>query len=175
MRKFLMFLTLLLSIVLCSSCNKLGIGNSDNYDTSDSAMVAEYVGELTNPHLMDVAEVLTLKQSMLEKQSVDSQFVSIPDNVLRNIVSVLSKDPKFKDGFTKHNIIDEYGRCRRIYDNLPKDAPTVQDTAKSVDKTGTDLGSRPTGVISNSYSFRTDTIQGKPVRIKIQTIESYEN
>lgn len=179
MRKFLT-VAMLGAFMLLASCNKLrSYGSSDNYDTSDSVQVAEFVDELTNPHLMDVAEVLTLKQSMLEKAQIDSVFVSMTDDTLRNVVAVLAKDKTLKNGFTKKDIIDEYQRCRRVYDNLP--------TTASVDKNATDLGQRRDSgnniignnggsdrIISTSYSFRTDTIGGKPVKIRIQTIESYE-
>ena len=167
------------TMLLFVSCDKFGKSTIDNYDTADSAQVAEYVDGLTNPHLMDIAEVLELKQSMLEKAQVDSVFVNMTDDTLRNVVAVLAKDKTLKNGFTKKDIIEEYRRCRRVYDNLPGQ--------NSVDLTSTDLGDRhdsgntianntssPDRVISTSYSFRTDTIAGKPVKIRIQTIESYE-
>lgn len=174
--------------MLLVSCNQFGsCSPGDNYDTSDSAQVAEFVNELTNPHLMDIAEVLTLKQSMLEKASVDSVFLSMTDDTLKNVVAVLAKDKNLKNGFTKKDIIEEYLRCRRIYDNLPVNTTSANDTSKTVDKSATDLGTRqsdgmaslsnnssPDRIISTSYSFRTDTIAGKPIRVRIQTIESYE-
>ena len=179
MRKLLSLMLLFATTVILVSCKQLGINSpGDNYDTSDSVQVAEYVNRAVNPSIMDVTEALSLKQQMLEKQSIDSAFVSLSDATIRNVVSVLLKKNSF---IHKKDIINEYRRCQNVYDNLPTDPK-----ADSVDKTGTDLGTRQSGgndsanppgssnVISNNFSFRTDTVAGKPVRVKIQTIESYE-
>lgn len=180
MRKLLsLMLVAAMGIILLGSCERLGIKSpGDNYDTSDSVQVAEYVNHAVNPSIMDIAEALSLKQQMLEKQSIDSVFVSLSDATIRNVASVLLKKNSF---IHKKDIIDEYQRCQNVYDNLPTDTKVT-----AVDKTATDLGTRQSGgndstdpsgssnVISNNFSFRTDTIAGKPVRVKIQTIESYE-
>lgn len=179
MRKLLSLMLLFATIAILVSCKQLGINSpGDNYDTSDSAQVAEYVNHAVNPSIMDIAEALSLKQQMLEKQSIDSVFVSLSDATIRNVASVLLKKNSF---IHKKDIVEAYRANSNIYDNLPTDAK-----ANAVDKTATDLGTRqsggndsanPTGssnVISNNYSFRTDTIAGKPIRVKIQTIESYE-
>ena len=179
MRKLLSLMLLFATIAILVSCKQLGINSpGDNYDTSDSAQVAEYVNHAVNPSIMDIAEALSLKQQMLEKQSIDSVFVSLSDATIRNVASVLLKKNSF---IHKKDIVEAYRANSNIYDNLPTDAK-----ANAVDKTATDLGTRqsggndsanPTGssnVISNNFSFRTDTIAGKPVRVKIQTIESYE-
>ena len=179
MRKLLSLMLLFATVVILVSCKQLGINSpGDNYDTSDSVQVAEYVNRAVNPSIMDVTEALSLKQQMLEKQSIDSAFISLSDATIRNVVSVLLKKNSF---IYKKDIIDEYRRCQNVYDNLPTDTKV-----NTVDKTATDLGTRqsegnditnPVGtsnVISNNFSFRTDTIAGKTVRVKIQTIESYE-
>jgi hypothetical protein len=181
MRKLLsLMLVAAMGIILLGSCERLGIKSpGDNYDTSDSVNWAEYVNRAVNPSIMDITEALSLKQQMLEKQSIDSAFVSLSDATIKNVVSVLLKKNSF---IHKVDIVEEYLRCQNVYDNLPSDTK-VSD----VDKTGTDLGTRPdTGstsannggntnrVLSNSYSYRTDTINGKPVRVRIQKIETYE-
>lgn len=181
MRKLLsLMLVTAMGIILLGSCERLGIKSpGDNYDTSDSAQVAEYVNRAVNPSIMDITEALSLKQQMLEKQSIDSAFVSLSDATIRNVASVLLKKNSF---IHKVDIVEEYLRCQNVYDNLPSDTK-VSD----VDKTATDLGTRQdTGstsannggntnrVLSNSYSYRTDTVNGKPVRVRIQKIETYE-
>ena len=115
---------------------------------------------------------------MLEEQAIDSAFLSLSDNTIRNVVTVLLKKNSF---VKKKDIVEAYRANSNIYDNLPTDPK-----ASSVDKTATDLGTRqnnkndspntggPDNVISNSYSSRIDTVGGKPIRVKIQTIESYE-
>ena len=181
MRKLLsLMLVTVMGIILLGSCERLGIKSpGDNYDTSDSVNWAEYVNSVVNPTMLDVTEALSLKNRMLEQQAIDSAFLSLPDNTIRNVVTVLLKKNTV---IRKKDIVEAYRANKSIYDNLPSDTK-VSD----IDKTATDLGVRqnnkndssnsgsgPGNVISNSYSFRTDTVAGKPVRVKIQTIESYE-
>lgn len=179
MRKFLI-VAILGALTLLVSCDKFGVKSpGDNYDTSDSAQVAEFINSVVNPQLMSVEEALSLKSNMLEKQSIDSAFLALDNNLISTVTTVLLKK---KQTVTKKDILEEYRRCSDVYNNLPK--PNTENT---VDKTATDLGTRrdsgiassnnnssTNNVISTSYSFRTDTVNGKPVRIRIQKIESYE-
>lgn len=179
MRKFLI-VAILGAIALLVSCDKFGVKSpGDNYDTSDSAQVAEFINSVTNPQLMSVEEALSLKSNMLEKQSIDSAFLALDNDLISTVTTVLLKK---KTSVTKKDIVEEYRRCMDVYDNLPK--TMVQS---KVDLTSTDLGARKdsathvsTGdgsannIISTSYSFRTDTVNGKPVKIRTQKIESYE-
>lgn len=179
MRKLLslMLLVATIGIMFLASCDKFVKSPGDNYDTADSVQIAEYVTSVVNPTMLDVTEALSLKNHMLEEQAIDSAFLSLSDNTIRNVVTVLLKK---NTAIHKKDIVEAYRANSNIYDNLPTDPK-----AANVDKTATDLGTRqsgndlttPTksgGVISNSYNFRTDTIDGKPIRVKIQTIESYE-
>lgn len=167
MRKFLIVAMLAVNMLLVS-CNKLGINPSgDNYDTSDSACVAEFVNSVTDPQLMSVDEALSLKSHMLEKQSIDSAFLALDDATINNVTTVLLKKHKT---VSKKDIVDEYNRCNDVYINLP-----TKNVTQKIDPVNTDIGNkRDTGIISTSYNFRTDTINGKPVRIRITTTEAYE-
>lgn len=167
MRKFLIA-AILGTLTLFVSCDKFGANSpGDNYDTSDSAQVAEFVNSIVNPQLMSVEEVLSLKNNMLEKQSIDSAFLALDNDLISTVTAVLLKK---KQAVTKKDILEEYRRCSDVYNNLPK-----PNTPKAVDTSATDLGSRhDTGIISTSYNYRTDTINGKPVKIRITTTEAYE-
>ena len=170
MRKTLKFLMLALiaTLSLMSCKNGWPYDHKDNYDTSDSAMVAEYVNSVVNPSIMDVKEALSLKSHMIDQQVIDSLFIALPNATIENVVCVLQKKTSI---IHKKDIVEEYLRAKDVYTNLPiKNVPI-----EPVDKTGTDLGQRQdTGIISTSYNFRTDTINGKPVKIRITTTESYE-
>ena len=181
MRRLLsLMLVAAIGIILLGSCERLGIKSpGDNYDTSDSVNWAEYVNSVVNPTMLDVTEALSLKKSMLEEQAIDSAFLSLSDNTIKNVVTVLLKKNSF---VKKKDIVEAYRANSNIYDNLPTDPK-----ASNVDKTGTDLGTRQdTGltsannggntnrVLSNSYSYRTDTVNGQPIRVRIQKIETYE-
>lgn len=152
-------------MMLISSCDNLPWSHSNNYDTSDTTYVAEYVESIQNPSLVNVPEVLKLQRSMQEIASVDSAFMAMPAEVVKNVSSVLLK----KNGqVKKKDVVDEFRLHKDIYTALPSATP------KKVDTTATDLGDRRNKVISTSYSFRTDTVNGKPVKIQIKTEESYE-
>lgn len=167
MRKFLI-VAALGALMLLVSCDKFGsCSPGDNYDTNDSAQVAEFINSVTNPQLMSVEEALSLKNNMLEKQAIDSAFLALDNDLISTVTSVLLKKNKT---VTKKDILEEYRRCSDVYNNLPK-----PNTTKTVDTSATDLGVRhDTGVISTSYNYRTDTINGKPVKIRITTTEAYE-
>lgn len=167
MRKFLI-VAILGALTLLVSCDKFGVKSpGDNYDTSDSAQVAEFINSVVNPQLMSVEEALSLKENMLEKQSIDSAFLALDNDLISTVTTVLLKK---KHTVTKKDILEEYRRCSDVYNNLPK-----PNSTKTVDTSSTDLGSRhDTGIISTSYNYRTDTINGKPVKIRITTTEAYE-
>ena len=168
MRKTLKFLMLaLIAILSLVSCkNGWPYDHKDNYDTSDSAMVAEYVNSVTNPSIMDAREALSLKSRLIDQQVIDSLFIALPNSTIENVVSVLQKKTSI---IHKKDIVEEYLRCKDVYNGLPvKNVPI-----EPVDKTGTDLGTKDS-VFLTKYSFRTDTINGKIVRVKIKTEESYE-
>ena len=167
MRKFLI-VAILGALMLLVSCDKFGVGSpGDNYDTGDSAQVAEFINSVVNPQLMSVEEALSLKENMLEKQSIDSAFLALDNDLISTVTTVLLKK---KHTVTKKDILEEYRRCSDVYNNLPK-----PNSTKTVDTSSTDLGSRrDTGIISTSYNYRTDTINGKPVKIRITTTEAYE-
>lgn len=167
MRKFLI-VAILGALTLLVSCDKFGACSpGDNYDTTDSAQVAEFINSVVNPQLMSVEEALSLKENMLEKQSIDSAFLALDNDLISTVTTVLLKK---KHTVTKKDILEEYRRCSDVYNNLPK-----PNSTKTVDTSSTDLGSRrDTGIISTSYNYRTDTINGKPVKIRITTTEAYE-
>ena len=149
---------------------------SDNYDVAnDSIRIAQLFENLSTPQFSTVNEVIEYRNNVMLQDSIDAMFMSLPEEKLVNVVSVLIK--KNFATITKKDILDEYVRCRNVYDNLPStsDKITSASESKDVNLGSTDLGNRRSdSVVSTSYSFRTDTINGKPVRVKIKTEESYE-
>lgn len=160
-------LSLIVSAVI-TSCDKRPF----NYDTAeDSVYVAEIVKNVVNPQFTNVSDAVNFQITSREGASIDSAFLAISETTLRNIANVVLQ----KKGFiNKLEIVYEYKAHPDVYDNLPKEQViTSADLKKDVDKTATDLGQRPSGVISTSYQYRTDTVNGKPVKIQIKTEESY--
>ena len=175
MRKFLI-LAMLGGVMLLAACDHLrGINHGDNYDVAnDSVRIAELFENLSTPQFATVNEAVEYRNNVVLQDSIDAIFMALPEDVLINVASVLMK--KNFATITKKDIVDEYARCRNVYDNLPTKAESKSTAnAQSVDLAATDLGDKPKdSVISTSYSFRTDTINGKPVRVKIKTEKSYE-
>ena len=162
-------------LTFLTACDRLHVG-SDNYDVAnDSVRIAQLFENLSTPQFSTVNEVIEYRNNVMLQDSIDAMFMSLPEEKLVNVVSVLIK--KNFATITKKDILDEYVRCRNVYDNLPStsDKVTSASESKDVNLGSTDLGNRRSdSVVSTSYSFRTDTINGKPVRVKIKTEESYE-
>lgn len=163
---------------LIYSCKNGPIGSSeDSYCVSDSTHVAQFIENLQNPDLMAAEEVVALQQQMIADCTIDSAFTAMSPNVVKTVSTVLLKKRKF---IRKKDVVEEFRLHGDIYNNLPKNevpaantnATVTPETNKQVDLSSTDLGNRR--VISTSYSYRTDTIDGKPVKVQIKTEESYE-
>jgi hypothetical protein len=164
----------ILSIVIYSCKNGTVVNPLDSYDTVDTAQVAQLIEDWMNPSLYSVEEVLTLHQEMINADSIDKAFTSIPTPIVKNVATVLLKNPNYKS-IKKKDIIGEFRQHKNIYINIPSATIQTKDTVKPVDLNATDLGNRRGNkIISTAYSYRTDTINGKPVRIQIKTEESYE-
>ena len=142
---------------------------SSNYDSADSAQVAQFVESCQNPDLMSVPEVIELQNQMLEIAKVDSAFKAMSTKELTDVSSVLLKKRIY---VRKKDIVEEFRLHKDIYENLPTTESAQNDKEQILQ--ASDLGNRHDSVFSTSYKFRTDTINGKPVRIKIKTEESYE-
>ena len=159
---------------ITSSCDKAPWQKS-NYDRAeDSIFIATLVEEIVNPQFYNVPDIVNFQIQSVEGFEIDSVFQSIPEQVLRNVAHVVLGNKGFVD---KREVVKEYKAHPDIYNNLPgsPNAEKIVTSAdlKEVDKAGTDLGDKPSGVISTSYSYSTDTVDGKPVKIQIKTEKSY--
>ena len=160
----------MIAMVQLSSCDKLPWYGGGTYDSVDTCEICK---KLVEQNYTDVADVLTSRAFDVQLYKVDSIWLSIPDETLSNVAGVLLNK---NISLTKQNIIKEYISSRAVYDNLqPNATPPVITPNAAVDLSTTDLGSRRDDslVFNRSYKYRTDTINGKPVKIQIKTEESY--
>lgn len=157
----------LLAILLVSCNNSPWFPNRKNYDVSQNdTTIASCVVE---PQFVSITEVIDFWKDANEAAFVDSVFLSMNENVLRNVTNVLLKNHAF---VTKKSIVEEYRANSSIYNNLIDTTP--QTTNNKVDLGATDLGNRRSdSILSSSVNYRTDTINGHPVKIRIKTEESY--
>lgn len=166
-------MSLMVGAAITSSCDKAPWQKS-NYDRAeDSIFVATLVDEIVNPQFYEVSDIVSFQVQSVEGFSIDSIFQTMPEQVLRNVACVVLGNKGFVD---KREVVKEYQAHPDIYNNLPNSSSGKIITSaevNEVDKTGTDLGDKPSGVISTSYSYSTDTVDGKPVKIQIKTEKSY--
>lgn len=167
-------LTAIGALMLLVSCDRLQ-HRPDNYDVAnDSIKIAEAVQNAVDPHFISVADIVEYRENHQFQLEIDSVFFSLPSATVQNVASVLFKSNR--DVITKKDIVEEFKQCRNIYEKLPTthDISKPDSSAKlqSIDRTGTDLGTRPSKMTRKTTQ---DTvINGKPMKVIIETTETYE-
>ncbi|MER2007636.1 MAG: hypothetical protein ABS939_09305 [Psychrobacillus sp.] len=152
-------------MLLTTSCHGRRPWSERHYDSSDSTKIASIVKDAINPGFIDTKSMLEARANELEVKSIDSVWLYLSDQVLINVFSTL----KGNAPVTKKDIVEHYKAHRDIFDKLPESAPKPVDTA------ATDIGSRQDkdSVFETTYAYRTDTVNGKPIKVQIKTEYSY--
>ena len=172
--KFILGALLLFTISMFTNCGRAPWSIPDRGLTSeDSTTIAQQVDAIVNPQFYTVEDFMLFRNRTSEGYSIDSVFRSIPVTTLYNVASVVLK----KNGvIDKKSIVKEYRANHSVYNNLPTKEESTQDntSATTVDLSSTDLGSREEkDIISTSYEYRTDTIDGTLVKVQIKKEEKY--
>jgi len=130
------------------------------------SVAASHVADYSNPVFDDIDAVITYRDFALDDKSMDEVFLSMPDQDLSNVARVLiNREGKF----SKRELVLEYLDHPDIYPNLGN------TDAEEVNKAATDLGIRSdSAVLSREFKYRTDTINGKPTKVRIMTEEKIE-
>ena len=148
-----------------SSCGKMPWGKkSQTLEETVDSLVNAKVKQTVNPIFYSVDEVLVYQDLTNDGNKIDSAFSVMPEDVLKNVSHVLLK--KYGTA-TKKDIVTEYYNHKDIYPNLPKTPDPI--TEDSVVKTK----GKKSGVFSTSYKYRTDTVDGVPVKVQIKEEQSY--
>ena len=82
----------------------------------DSLMVSKMMQEIDNPTFADYSDALTYQKTEGQWRHQDSVFFSIPEKIMRDVVSVLSKSG---EPITKGSISHEFEVNKHVYLNLP--------------------------------------------------------
>ena len=82
----------------------------------DSLMVSKMMQDVDNPTFTDCSDVIEFQRSEGQWRHQDSVFFSIPEKVMRDVVSVLEKSGK---PLTKMSISNEFEMNKHVYLNLP--------------------------------------------------------
>lgn len=110
-----MCLIMLIVAVTMSSCDYVKQTKGEiRHD--DSLMVSKMMQEIDNPAFTDCSDVIEFQRSEGQWRHQDSVFFSIPEKVMRDVVSVLEKSGK---PLTKMSISNEFEMNKHVYLNLP--------------------------------------------------------
>ena len=113
--KLSMCLIMLIVAITVSSCNYVKQAKGEiRHD--DSLMVSKMMQDIDNPTFTDCSDVIEFQRSEGQWRHQDSVFFSIPEKVMRDVVSVLEKSGK---PLTKMSISNEFEMNKHVYLNLP--------------------------------------------------------
>lgn len=113
--KLSMCLIMLIVAVTMSSCDYVKQTKSE-IKRDDSLMVSKMMQDVDNPTFTDCSDVIEFQRSEGQWRHQDSVFFSIPEKVMRDVVSVLEKSGK---PLTKMSISNEFEMNKHVYLNLP--------------------------------------------------------
>ena len=113
--KLSMCLIMLIAAIAVSSCDYVKQTKSE-IRRDDSLMVSKMMQEIDNPTFTDCSDVIEFQRSEGQWRHQDSVFFSIPEKVMRDVVSVLEKSGK---PLTKMSISNEFEMNKHVYLNLP--------------------------------------------------------
>ena len=113
--KLSMCLIMLILVATVSSCDYVKQTKSE-IKHDDSLMVSKMMQDIDNPTFTDCSDVIEFQRSEGQWRHQDSVFFSIPEKVMRDVVSVLEKSGK---PLTKMSISNEFEMNKHVYLNLP--------------------------------------------------------
>ena len=113
--KLSMCLIMLIAAIAVSSCDYVKQTKSE-IRRDDSLMVSKVIQDFDNPTFTDCSDVIEFQRSEGQWRHQDSVFFSIPEKVMRDVVSVLEKSGK---PLTKMSISNEFEMNKHVYLNLP--------------------------------------------------------
>ena len=129
-----MCLIMLIVAATVSSCDYVKQTKSEiRHD--DSLMVSKMMQEIDNPTFTDYSDAIEFQRSEGQWRHQDSVFFSIPEKVMRDVVSVLEKSGK---PVTKMSISNEFETNKHVYMNLP-DKPDLYQAITPPDVPNTEV------------------------------------
>ncbi len=132
--KLSMCLIMLIVAATVSSCDYVKQTKSE-IRRDDSLMVTNMMREIDNPTFTDYSNAIEYQRSEGQWRHQDSVFFSIPEKVVRDVVSVLEKSGK---PVTKMSISNEFEMNKHVYMNLP-DKPDLYQAITPPDVPNTEV------------------------------------
>lgn len=106
---------MLIAAIAVSSCDYVKQTKSE-IKHDDSLMVSKMMQDIDNPTFTGCSDVIEFQRSEGQWRHQDSVFFSIPEKIMRDVVSVLEKSGK---PLTKMSISNEFEMNKHVYLNLP--------------------------------------------------------
>lgn len=144
-----------------------------------AADIETALDSIVNPVFTSYSDVIECQKTLKSNAFIDSVFLSMPPDIIKNVYSVVSKKINYVQ---KSDLVGEWLNNRSIYDNLPppddKVANTNQVTIKTEELTAipgivkegttTVTEAQPTRAVGSepAGSYRDTTINGKHALIK---------
>lgn len=131
--------------------------------------------DLTNPTFNSVADATDCQETIIDGYSIDSIFRTMPPGIMRKVADVCIN----KSGQTdKKQIVREFKKNKDVYLNMSENLPPApsKDDKSATDSGGLDV-TKDSGsdgkIFSTEYSYHTDTVDGKPIRVQTKVEKSY--
>ena len=173
---FLIALLMAVVGVTLSSCHGdkpvLPFGSTETVENNDSVLFAQYISRAIDPDFTSTAEILQFRKCKSENARVDSVFMSMDDETIKNVASVcLKRSPSVK----RRDLILEYTKNIDIYAALPRNIE-IQDKKNPTPTTEESRVTRVEVPAENtlSISLRDTIIEGKKYRIETKLVEYNE-
>lgn len=185
MRKFLSWLSCTICAFILATVGATALISCDQtgprflHPAPDKHAVEVCLDSIVNPTFTNVSDVFELQKTLATNAFIDSVFLSLPPDVLKNVSTVVLKKMHH---VTKDDIVGEFLNNRNIYDNLPppdetsnvnSSTTTTTITSTAVpgivhEETTTVANAQPTRAVGNetSGSYKDTIIDGKPALIK---------
>lgn len=188
MKKFLLFCCSILITIVATTVAVTSLISCDQ--TGQRILPKSAVGvkevsnaldSIVNPRLGTTKEVFELQNELITNAYIDSVFCSMNQQILENVTSVILKRLHV---VTKDDIVSEYLKNRSIYDNLPPNSatnnesvpsPNINTEEKSIAKVEivqqdeTTVTEAPqTRVEEQPAGYKDTTINGKHALISVQ-------
>lgn len=145
-------------------------------EESIDSIVHTSLQQSVNPVFTDVDAVLVYRELEISGNQIDSLFLSLPTNILKNVATVVIN----KDGrATKLNIVHEYLANQQVYDNLASDnvlpLKKLESLSTMEESRATKVDSASTPVDEITYRQHDTTLNGKPYKVTIEQKKKYES
>ena len=161
MKKFLSWLGCTICAILLATAGATALLSCEGGPkllkaTPDTEAVKACVDSIVNPTFTTTSDVFELQKTLKTNAFIDSVFLSLPPNVLKNVSTIVLKKIHHA---TKDDIVGEFLQNRSIYENLPPPDST-SNVASSTSTTTT----TPTAIPGVVHEETTTVTEAPPTR-----------